>query len=57
MSDIKDMLKALIAEVEDAITEVEDSDEIGDEDVRANAIDSLEEASSSVAEALTNFMD
>lgn len=57
MSEIKDTLKALIAEVEDAITEVEDSDEIGDEDVRANAIDSLEEASASVAEALTNFMD
>lgn len=53
--DIKDSLKSLVSEIEDLLTEAEDSDEITDEDTRAEIIDSLEDAQSCVADAILCF--
>lgn len=49
---IKDSLKTLLSEVDDLLTEVEDSDELDDEDVRAEIIDYLDEAENNVADAI-----
>lgn len=50
--DLKDTINAVFSHLEDVIVEAEDSDQIVDEDVRADLIEALEEAQSSLADAL-----